>query len=385
MKIVHICLSGPVTDNWNYQDNILTKYHKKLGYDVTIITSNWVWTSNGMLGKDMRHTYINDDGVKMIRLKIKGRDNFKNRFKRFSYLYETIDAENPDILFIHGVAFLDIDVLVRYLREHSNVVAYADNHADFSNSATNWLSKNILHKIIWRHYAQMLVPYVRKFYGVLPVRVDFLTSVYGIPKEKCELLVMGADDDAVKEASKPEVRATIRKKYGISSDDFLIMTGGKIDLFKTQTLKLMSIIKKIDSPKVKLIVFGSVVPELKEKVEELSDGKKVQYIGWVQSKDTYRYFAAADLVVFPGRHSVFWEQVAGQGIPMIVKDWPGTHHVDLGGNVQFVLEDCMDEIEDRIKELIEKPDVYKEMKSIAGKEGTKRFSYKEIARRSIGL
>ena len=32
MKVVHICLGGPVTDGWNYQDNLLTKYMKKNGH-----------------------------------------------------------------------------------------------------------------------------------------------------------------------------------------------------------------------------------------------------------------------------------------------------------------------------------------------------------------
>ena len=37
------------------------------------------------------------------------------------------------------------------------------------------------------------------------------------------------------------------------------------------------------------------------------------------SKDSYDYFEASDLVVFPGCHSVMWEQVTGQGKPMLVK------------------------------------------------------------------
>lgn len=72
-----------------------------------------------------------------------------------------------------------------------------DNHSDFSNSARNWLSKNVLHKIVWRTMAKNRT-ICKKFYGVLPARVDFLIDVYNLPKEKCELLVMGADDDLVK-------------------------------------------------------------------------------------------------------------------------------------------------------------------------------------------
>jgi 1,2-diacylglycerol 3-alpha-glucosyltransferase len=383
MRIVNACVSGPVTDGLSYQDNLITKYQKKNGNDVVIVTSEWIWKTSGKMGKDPRHDYINEDGVRVIRLPILGKDDFNRKFKKFDRLYETIEQLHPDILFIHGVSCYSDDVYAKYLKNHPEVIAYADNHADFSNSATNWLSKNIQHKIIWGYHARKLVPYVKKFYGVLPARVDFLTDVYGIPKEKCELLVMGADDELVEKERHTEARAAVREKYNIAKDDFLIVTGGKIDQWKTQTLLLMEAVQKIESRKVKLIVFGSVVDELKEKVNNLADGEKVQYIGWQQSADSYPLFAASDLAVFPGRHSVFWEQVAGQGIPMLVKDWPGTHHVDLGGNVEFLIRDSSDEIKQKIEELVENPEKYKKMKDVAEEKGMRVFSYRNIARRAI--
>jgi len=264
---------------------------------------------------------------------------------------------------------------------HPGVRVYVDNHGDFSNSATNWFSRNILHKIIWRHCAHKIEPYAKKFYGVLPVRVDFLRNVYKLPHDKCELLVMGADDSEVEAADKPEIRKEIRSQYGLKDDDFVIMTGGKIDAFKTQTLLLMEAVQKIDREDVKLIVFGSVTQELKEKVNALADGKKVQYIGWVQAKDSYKYFAAADLMVFPGRHSVFWEQVVAQGRPMLCKEWPGTTHVNVNGNVRFLTQDSTEEIRTEIEKLLD-PQEYQKMYDLAQKARSE-FLYSDIARRSI--
>ena len=95
---------------------------------------------------------------------------------------------------------------------------------------------------------------------------------------------------------------------------------------------------------------------MKEKVESLADGKKVQYIGWINANESYRYFAAADLAVFPGRHSVFWEQVTAQGIPMLCKKWDGTTHVDVGGNVRFLEEDSAALLQREIERLLEHPE-----------------------------
>ncbi len=381
MKILHVVLSGCYTDNLSYQENYLPKYHKIQGFDVEIITNLFVYNNDGQgLWLPEPQNYVNDDGVEVIRLKLKP-SKINGILRRYIGFKEALEKSKPDIIFVHGVQFADSTVVVEYCKRHPEVTVYADNHADFSNSATNWISKNILHEIVWRHYAQKLKPCVKKFYGVLPARVDFLVNEYKLPREKTELLVMGADDECVEKASKPEVRKNIREKYGISQDDFVIMTGGKIDAFKTQTLLLMEAVHKIENPKVKLLVFGSVTPELKDKVEALSDGEKVKYIGWVQSKDSYDYFAASDLVVFPGRHSVFWEQVAAQGKPMVVKYWDGTTHVDVCGNVEFLYKDSTEEIKEKIENIIE-PANYSVMKEKAEK-ASEHFVYSKIAKRSI--
>ena len=384
MKIVHLCLCSFFPDNYSYQENMLPKYHKKLGYDVEVIASTRSFDEQGKpCYLDNVGTYQNEYDIKVTRLPYKSNSKIWKRLKRYIGVFDAISKADPDILFIHGGQFLDIDQVVKFLKNHKDVTVFVDNHADFSNSATNWFSKNILHKFVWKHTLHQIEPYTKKFYGVLPVRVDFLKDIYGLPADKCELLVMGADDELVERAKTSGVRERIRKQYGISDSDFLIVTGGKIDQWKTQTLLLMQAVQNISNPSVRLIVFGSVTDELKEQVKNLSDSVKVQYIGWISSEDTYDYFEASDLVVFPGRHSVMWEQVTGQGKPMIVKDWPGTHHVDLGGNVIFLTEDSVGEIQEKIESLLSEPSKLSEMTKIAQEKGMQIFSYADISKRAI--
>lgn len=382
MKIVHVCLCGPVTDGWTYQENLLTKYHKKNGHDVVIVTSQWIWGRNGKITLTAKTHYVNNDGVKMIRLPIK-KGTFDSKFKRYRDLFVTLMIEKPEVLFIHGCQFVDIKIIVKYLKKYKDTLVFVDNHADFSNSATSFLSKKVLHGVIWRYYAQMIAPYVVRFYGVLPARVDFLVNVYNLQKEKVELLIMGADDELVQKYDTSESRTQIRKQYDIKEKDFLIITGGKIDKAKRQTLLLMRAIQKLGEYRIKLIVFGSVSEEIKEEMMDLVDNKIVFYAGWKTQEESYQMFSAADLVVFPGRHSVFWEQVAGQGIPMLVKEWTGTHHIDVGGNVKFLEKDSVDEIEIKLREILEKD--YDKMKFVAKNKAMKKFSYMEIARKSIDV
>ena len=384
-RIVHLVLNGPVTDDFDYQDNNLTKYQRRDGFLVTIITSQWVWGQDGKLERFEKTDYFNNDGVRVIRLPIIGKQNFNKKMKRFKGVYAAIEECKPNILFIHGLSYLDIITAAKYLKKHPNVIAYVDNHCDFTNSATNWMSKEILHKIIWRCCAQVINPYIRKYYGVLPARVDFLVDMYKLPRNKCELLVLGADDDKVEEANKSVIKQKIREEHGIAPDDFLIITGGKIDQWKKQTLSLMEAVQNIYNDKLRLIVFGSVEDILSERVKELADGRKVQYIGWIPSKETYYYIAAADLAVFPGRHSTLWEETVALGVPMLCKDHPGTHHVDLGGNVRFLEKDSSIEIQDKIENFLNNTGEYNRMKTVAIEKGMKVFSYREIARKAIEI
>lgn len=383
-KIVHVCLCGPVTDGFSYQENLLTKYHKHLGYEVSIITSEWIWGEDGKLKKDGRKYYRNEYDIPVIRLEIKGNKNIEAKLKRYEGVYQAVEKEKPDILFIHGCQFLDLWILRRYMEKHPKVRVFIDNHADFSNSGTNFLSKNILHKGIWKAGVKAVMPYIEKFYGVMPARVDFLVEMYGIPREKAGLLVMGADDEKVKKAEEEKLGEQIREKYGVAKEDFLLVTGGKIDYAKKQTIYLMEAVKEFADTRVKLLVFGSVEEELKKQVEDLQDNERVIYAGWIEAEDSYAYFAAADIVCFPGRHSVFWEQAAGQGIPMIVKYWEGTTHVDMGGNVQFLYKDSKEEIKQILENIIrDDKKIYKKMKEAALKSGKREFSYSEIAKRAL--
>lgn len=379
MRILHICIASGYYDNWSYQENVLSKYHKLQGHDVSVIATDLIRCKDGKFKLSKDKEYVDSNGISVHRIPIIKHIKRVRVLKGFEQLIKKI---NPDIIFIHNLQFLNILDVVKYARKNK-VTIYVDNHADFTNSARTKAAK-LFYKTFWRACAKVIEPYTKRFWGVLPSRVEFLKNVYKLPPQKCELLVMGADDELVKKSADPKVKENIREKYNVLKDDFLIVTGGKIDLFKKQTLLLMEAVKQMNNPKVKLLVFGSVVPELREDIAALCDENRVQYIGWVEAEKSYEYFAAADLVVFPGRHSVFWEQVVAQGIPMICKYWEGTTHIDIGGNVRFLYDDTVDEIKKEIEGLLNNPSLYEEMKKMSTSSKREQFLYNIISEKAIG-
>ena len=411
MNIVHICLCGPVTDGWNYQDNLLPKYHAKAGHSVTVVASQWVFGSDGRLQKSEAADYRNSDGVRMCRLPESKRKTWISGLKalmvrrlrrrpggasradyyahavlqRFDGLDEILKQTAPEVLFVHGCQFLNLRQVLSYCKKHPEAVLYIDNHADLVNSAGSFLSRRVLHGIFWRRYARAALKYAACFYGVSPARVDFLTQIYGIPREKAVLLAMGADDELAARAESENGGPAVRRRYEIADTDFLLVTGGKIDRFKQETLQLMKAVRNLSQelPALRLIVFGSVEEALRAEFDGLCDGKTVQYAGWVAGPQTYNYFAAADLAVFPGAHSVFWEQAAGQGIPLLLRRWPGMMHLDVGGNCIFIEKGDSEEIAEAIRRLYTDRNAYEELKEAAENLGRASFSYSKIAARSL--
>ena len=132
---------------------------------------------------------------------------------------------------------------------------------------------------------------------------------------------------------------------------------------------------------LRLLVFGPIASDLKRKFDDLRQSTGCDYIPWVNAAESYDLFSAADLVVFPGRHSVYWEQVASLGKPMMVKRWAGTDHIDLNGNA--LLMDKVDS--DSLKKCIQfalQSDNYDKMVK-AAHSASAHFKYSEIAARSI--
>ncbi len=381
MKIVNISLTGTITKGYMYQDNLLPKYQKILGNEVCVITNLYFNDDKGVKHKVSDDVFIDyDRGVKIIRIPNKFGTTIKSKFKKYINFIPILEQENPDIIFLHGLQFIDSMQVLRYVKKHRNVTLYVDNHADLENSAHSWISKNILHGIVWRSYAKKLNPYVKKFYGVTPARVLFLTSMYMLPKEKCELLVMGVDDETVNAIDIESERKRKRKSYGLMEDDFVLVTGGKINLNRPETIRLMKVVNGLKDSKIKLLIFGSVADSLRNSFNvELTD--KVKFVGWKSSCEIFKEFACGDLVVFPGLHSVLWEQAVGMGMPCLFRKIKGFEHINLGGNCEFLDEMTDESIASKI--LICKNNIKTMRENAQIKKAC--FSYKEIAKRSVEI
>ncbi len=373
-----MCLAAFYIDGYAYQENVLPRKHKEEGHDVYIIASCETYLDNNRLGYVKPSNYINEDGIQVTRLPYSRYLPLKiaKKLRIYEGLWTCLERIKPDFIFLHDIQFLSLNKVVKYKQYNPNVTIVADGHTDYINSARSFLSKNILHKMIYKPSITHAEKYIDKFYGTLPPRNVFMKEMYGIPSEKLEYLPLGVDDDKTKELNHKRDRKKICDLYGIDTKNFIVITGGKFDQAKASVLSLIDAV--LMTEECVLIIFGSFDDDV-EKMAHAKMGSKIIYVGWMDEKDSMQLLSGVDLAVYPYLHSTLWEQTAGIGTPLLVKAIDGFSHININGNCAFLNSCEALEISRKIEEC--RKDITN-MRKRADKVKSE-FAYSNIARKVL--
>lgn len=384
MKIVHIAPYAPYNEGWGYQDNLLPKYQAKLGHEVTLIITNKE-NRDGGLAEVPCCDYMSPDAFRVIRLRpfLNGRGKIGALLSRMD-VYDLLKQLEPNLIFYHGINGITIFQISKYKRKIDPMVRVVqDNHLDYNIGfdPSDGLTQK-LNCLFFRIVYKLNDRYIDKFYGVTPWRKQYGIEICGVPENKSDVLIMGADDEKIDFKHRHEIRKNIRNRYCISENEFLVVSGGKLSENKNIINLMRAVSGKND---IKLLLFGSVENDVKVEFDTLlRENSNIIYIGWIAADKVYDYFFAADLAVFPGQHSVLWEQACASKVPCVFKEWIGMNHVNNGGNAILLDAEQMKNLSVVIEKL-KFTDEYYNMKTIAESETTDIYLYSEIAEKSVGV
>ncbi|MGB3831164.1 MAG: glycosyltransferase family 4 protein [Mesorhizobium sp.] len=388
MRIAHICLAAFYIDGFGYQENILPKIHRKMGHEVLIIASTETYVDKAKLGYVAPSSYENEDGIPVHRLPYArwAPRRLRPKIRAYEGLAAHLESFRPDLIFLHDVQFWDI-LTVRNYALSRGIPVHADSHTDHINSARGFVSRRLLHGIFYRLLLKRADPAIRRYLPTLPVRGDFMREVYGTPADKIDLLPFGFDDTAVAGIDRAAVREKVRAGLGIPAGDIVLVTGGKLDLRKNIHVlaeRFTQLRRNGALPGVHLLVFGKPVPEVEAIVRHMTLDSHVHMTGWIPSANIYGMFWAADLAIFPGTHSVLWEEAIGHGLGTVFYRWPGMEHLDLGGNARFIDDASPATLDALLVDLAANDGAaIRAMGTRAAQEGPKIFSYSAIAEKAI--
>lgn len=316
-------LSDAYFEGMQYQENLLTKYYLKRGVEVIIIASTFDSLNDYCADKynhNIKPSIEKYDSLTIYRLRYL--INLFNRVKKLTSIYPILSEHKPDIIFVHDIQF-NLHEAVLYKNRNPNCKIIMDYHADYSNSGKNWLSINILHKIVRKYYLTQFLKYIDKIYPIVPGSMRFLNDIYNIPYDKMELLPLGVDSDLINEIKISGIGTKIRIDLNIPENAIVIFTGGKLVPNK-KTEILIEAIKELGLNDLYLIVVGEVPSEFqayRQQLYALMVSDKIKYVGWVKGTDVYNYMGACDIAIFPGTQTVLWQQAIGMGLALIISKY----------------------------------------------------------------
>lgn len=389
MKIVHLCVNGPFTEGWGYQENLLAKYHALAGHTVTVIAGQEKHLPAGEIVQAPCGETTMENGVRLIRVAASqsGLRIWRRMFSRHDVL-PLFRRLQPDLIMIHGMVG-DVSALQvrRYVkREHPQTHVVADIHQDFYNTV---FPKNAVKKwalrMLQRRMNRLLYPVLSRLYYITPSSGEMAAGYYGAPADRLSFLPLGGDTAEAEQMNRAAVRDAVLNELGFSPDDILLCHGGKLNAEK-RTAELICAVKELHKqrPRMKLILFGAVDAAYRQTLEPLMEDAKdyIRCLGHQTQSAYYRLFAAADIAVFPGSQSALWQQAAACGLALVVKGSAAGAYLDRGGNTLFLEEGSAAAIRQTLEKALES-DRYLAMKSAARQKAAPFFSYRMIAQRVI--
>lgn len=356
--IVHLWTAGPFMDDSTYQETMLANSNKKRHEKVYIVTTNIIYNLDGTMKLCRCGHYKNSHGVDIIRLNTHKND-LKSRHNIVG-IYNQLCELNPDFIMNH--VFNPTSCLAIHFFKHRNprCKIVADSHMTLSNSFGEKLSlKEILICGIMRLTGLLCYKDIEKFYGISKQTVDMMIKLYGVPKDRAEYLPLGYDSDNIDFGLSSEFRKKLISSKGISGDNLVFITGGKLSPEK-KTYELVSVFKSMED--ASLVVFGEFSDSDYENRVKHEAGENTFFLGTLRQKQIYEYYLASDVAVFPGSPSCLRQEAVACGLPIIMACNEGDENINIVINSNGIILNrnwSREELEDSLKRMLRDYHIYR--------------------------
>lgn len=350
MNIVFIGLASCYAPGMTYQDNMLCDQTLADGHRVTYISAPLSYRDGVMIDVPPEDAVL-PNGLHLIRLPYVncGSSLLTKKLRFFRGVYDILEREKPDVIFIHQLSFGSVGQILRYKRAHPSVKLYADAHTAAENSGTNWLSLHVLHRIYYRYQTQKALPYLEKYFYIGESERRFSIQNYGVPESLMEFYPLGGT--VLPEEDYQTARAKRRVELGLAEDvPLLVHSGNLISLKRTDVL--LRAFAAVPELNAKLAVIGSIPENRKELLHSLMEAdKRVVYLGWKSGAELGEYLCACDLYCQPGGGSATLQNAVCRNCPLL--SYPHEYYtkdLDYGNFLWAKTEEDIAEVFRRLQE-----------------------------------
>lgn len=339
MRIVFIGLATSFTDGMKYQDNILLEQFHKDGHDVCFISNSEKFI-NGILVTTNNEVEYTKSGVEIHRTKFRHIINtsLTSKIRYTTDIMKILDLKRPDIIYLHNFQTHSIYQIIKYLKQNPSTILLVDSHTDFNNSATSFLSKYLLHKLIYGHYYKSIYKYSTKIYYLSDEIKEYLDWLYRKKADKLEFMPLGGI--LFDKNQKLQNRVIINNKYSITNNNILLSHTGKFNK-KKKTIELIKYFKKYKSRNMILMLVGAVEKDISDSFfEEIRNDKSIIYDGWKTGDELLDLISASDVYLQPGSQSATIQMAISCGCTVVC--YPHKSYLSFFKNVPIYVKDEID-------------------------------------------
>lgn len=378
MRILIVTTGNEFTPSMLYKENYIIKAAQDHGDEIFVFANQYTYVK-GKTELAVAQEKVEGYTLKRFKYRSYGNKMVTSRVRRIDGLENEIVRLKPDLIFFNCGQVYNIKNLKLIKQALPDVKIVIDFSTKYLNSARNWFSKNILHRLIYRSWLQEALPYVDKIFYISQESKEFAQEMYKIPDEIMEHNNLPGETIPVetKMAYKHEVFA----KMGMTKDTIMFMYSGKIYPEK-KVDHLVRAFVRTKEPNFRLIIIGVYNDDASRLTIEplIASDKRIKFMNFVSGSELTKYVCAADLYIQPGSISQTCQTAVCCGTPLCFNDIP-THREIYNGNGFFV--DSEEDIYNVFETIGKNPAILKEMSGKAYLMANEELDYHVIYRKIL--
>lgn len=298
---------------------------------MTVLASTETFGEDQYLTYVEPSTYIGRDGAVVIRLPYRRflPHRLARKLRIHPGVYEQLRLLQPEVILFHGLCGWELQAMARYKRDYMQVRLFADSHEDLHNSARNFLSRHVLHRLYYAWIIRRCLSSIEKILCVSLETMDFVHTAYGVARDRLEFFPLGGRVYDDLEYQNRRVRG--RSAAGVSEGQVMLLQTGKMGNRKKI---LQSIRAFIATPgaHMRLIVAGSFDEAVREEALSLIEtDARIKFVGWQSTNALDDMLCGADVYLQPGTQSATMQMSLCARCPVILAEF-SSHQPFVDGN-----------------------------------------------------
>lgn len=378
MRILIVTTGNEFTPSMLYKENYIIKAAQDHGDEIFVFANQYTYVK-GKTELAVAQEKIEGYTLKRFKYRSYGNKMLTSRVRRIDGLENEIVRLKPDLIFFNCGQVYNIKNLKLIKQALPDVKIVIDFSTKYLNSARNWFSKNIQHRLMYRSWLQEALPYVDKIFYISQESKVFAQEMYKIPDEIMEHNNLPGETIPVetKMAYKHEVFA----KLGMTKDTIMFMYSGKIYPEK-KVAHLVRAFVRTKVPNFRLIIIGVYNDDASRLTIAplIASDKRIKFMNFVSGSELTKYVCAADLYIQPGSISQTCQTAVCCGTPLCFNDIP-THREIYNGNGFFV--DSEEDIYNVFETIGKNPAILKDMSGKAYLMAKEELDYHVIYRKIL--